>query len=76
MKKIVRQIMITFYSDGTQRVSEIHRTVPERDSAGRFVRKPRKIKLEVTPDKMVQCPYCGYEFRIGHRLAANPLDLL
>ena len=38
MKKIIRQVLVTFYSDGSSRFSEITRVVPKRDAAGRHNR--------------------------------------
>ena len=67
MKKIIRQVLITFYSDGTSRYSELSRVLPERDRlTGRFVRKPRP-RPEAKPDLLVTCPVCGCEFRVHRR---------
>ena len=68
MRKIIRQVMITFYSDGSSRFSEITRVVPKRDAAGRFVAKARPHqRAEVSPDTLVACPVCGCEFRVHRR---------
>lgn len=40
-KTITKQVLITFYSDGTSRYSELTRVLPERDATGRFVPKHR-----------------------------------
>ena len=65
-KTIVKQVLITFYSDGTSRYSELTRVLPQRDASGRFVRQPRQ-RPEAKPDLLVTCPTCGTEFRVHRR---------
>ena len=65
-KTITKQVLITFYSDGTSRYSELTRVLPERDATGRFVRQPRQ-RPEAKPDLLVTCPECGCEFRVHRR---------
>jgi hypothetical protein len=65
-KTIVKQVLITVYSDGTTKATPFDPNFAVRDANGRVVKKPRPSKApHVTPDPMVTCPVCGSTFRVG-----------
>ena len=42
-KTIVKQVLVTVYSDGSVKSTPFNPNFAQRDAAGRFKRKPRRI---------------------------------
>ena len=63
-----RPVACRFGSGGRH---ELQSTLATQEARDRFVAESRSAKLEeVTPDMVVECPRCGFEFRVGKKRGA------